>query len=161
VSTATAEDPDALCGAAIRVFTRHGWHPTSTCDTEARTVETGNVRFKELQWNDGGDGSMSVGSLRVIVSKGAIEVAASCHRIGDSAEVTEDAPCPAEAEQTKQSLTQDIISESHSVAGARRVHDQTPPSPPPAATGCAKDTDCKGDRVCAQGACVDPAPKNL
>ena len=28
------------------------------------------------------------------------------------------------------------------------------PGPPPA--GCAKDTDCKGDRICVQGACVDP-----
>jgi hypothetical protein len=26
------------------------------------------------------------------------------------------------------------------------------------ATGCTKDTDCKGDRICQAGACVDPAP---
>ena len=24
--------------------------------------------------------------------------------------------------------------------------------------GCTKDTDCKGDRICAAGMCVDPAP---
>jgi hypothetical protein len=35
------------------------------------------------------------------------------------------------------------------------------PAPPPAgsAPGCSKDTDCKGDRVCAQGQCADPAVK--
>ena len=33
----------------------------------------------------------------------------------------------------------------------------TPPSQPPAAaSGCSFDTQCKGDRVCVQGACVDP-----
>jgi hypothetical protein len=26
----------------------------------------------------------------------------------------------------------------------------------PVATGCGKDTDCKGNRICIQGACVDP-----
>jgi hypothetical protein len=32
-----------------------------------------------------------------------------------------------------------------------------PSSQPPAApSGCSFDTQCKGDRVCAQGACVDP-----
>src|SRR6185503_12480920 len=25
-------------------------------------------------------------------------------------------------------------------------------------TGCAKDTDCKGDRICRDGACADPSP---
>ncbi len=25
-----------------------------------------------------------------------------------------------------------------------------------AASGCTKDTDCKGDRICASGACVNP-----
>ncbi len=30
---------------------------------------------------------------------------------------------------------------------------------PAAADGCAKDSDCKGDRVCNAGACVDPAAK--
>jgi hypothetical protein len=28
----------------------------------------------------------------------------------------------------------------------------------PCPTGCGKDTDCKGDRVCEAGACVDPRP---
>ncbi len=27
-----------------------------------------------------------------------------------------------------------------------------------AVAGCEKDTDCKGDRICDQGECVDPAP---
>jgi hypothetical protein len=25
--------------------------------------------------------------------------------------------------------------------------------------GCTKDTDCKGDRICVDGDCVDPSPK--
>ena len=30
---------------------------------------------------------------------------------------------------------------------------------PPAAAGCGKDTDCKGDRICVSGACTDPPPR--
>jgi len=29
-------------------------------------------------------------------------------------------------------------------------------SGPPASVGCTKDTDCKGDRICASGTCVEP-----
>jgi hypothetical protein len=32
------------------------------------------------------------------------------------------------------------------------------PPPQQAAVGCAKDTDCKGDRVCESGRCVNPSP---
>jgi len=32
-------------------------------------------------------------------------------------------------------------------------------APAPAGAGCAKDVDCKGDRVCEQGHCVDPAAR--
>src|SRR6185295_1738217 len=32
------------------------------------------------------------------------------------------------------------------------------PSRPAVPAGCAKDTDCKGERVCERGACVEPAP---
>lgn len=39
----------------------------------------------------------------------------------------------------------------------------TPPTPPPATPaqmpGCGKDTDCKGDRICVSGACVEPPAK--
>jgi ankyrin repeat protein len=31
-----------------------------------------------------------------------------------------------------------------------------PAAPPPAPAGCGKDTDCKGDRVCVKGECVEP-----
>lgn len=31
-----------------------------------------------------------------------------------------------------------------------------PPSAPPTATGCQYDTQCKGDRICKEGQCVDP-----
>lgn len=34
-----------------------------------------------------------------------------------------------------------------------------PDGAPPAEPGCAKDVDCKGDRVCVGGACVDPPAK--
>jgi hypothetical protein len=29
----------------------------------------------------------------------------------------------------------------------------------PCLTGCGKDTDCKGDRICVNGACQDPPPR--
>ncbi len=33
-----------------------------------------------------------------------------------------------------------------------------PPPPSPAVAGCTKDTDCKGDRICESGRCVEPPP---
>jgi hypothetical protein len=35
----------------------------------------------------------------------------------------------------------------------------TPTAATPSGTGCSKDTDCKGDRVCVQGQCADPAAR--
>lgn len=32
----------------------------------------------------------------------------------------------------------------------------TAPAAPPTSGGCTKDTDCKGDRICSKGACVNP-----
>src|SRR5690349_11397999 len=50
------------------------------------------------------------------------------------------------------------------VVGARAPAVSTPPAaPPPVApppaptTGCQYDTQCKGERICVQGACVNPA----
>ncbi len=34
-----------------------------------------------------------------------------------------------------------------------------PASPAVPTAGCSRDTDCKGDRICVQGACAEPAPK--
>jgi Protein of unknown function (DUF2846) len=34
---------------------------------------------------------------------------------------------------------------------------QAAPPPEVPAAGCSKDSDCKGDRICTAGACVDPA----
>lgn len=41
---------------------------------------------------------------------------------------------------------------------------KAPVAPPPAAAaeasgGCSRDTDCKGDRICVQGSCAEPAAK--
>ena len=41
-------------------------------------------------------------------------------------------------------------------SGAPRL---PPPQPPAAAGGCSFDTQCKGDRVCQKGECVDPPAK--
>lgn len=42
-------------------------------------------------------------------------------------------------------------------AGCGDQNDKGPP--PPAATGCVKDTDCKGDRVCDHGQCSEDHPR--
>jgi len=48
-------------------------------------------------------------------------------------------------------------------AGSRAVPTLTqasmPATPAPAAGGCTFDTQCKGDRVCAKGECVEPKSK--
>jgi hypothetical protein len=60
-----------------------------------------------------------------------------------------------------------------SAAPPREAASATPAAPAPAAaspeasatpatpclTGCGKDTDCKGDRICVKGACQDPASR--
>jgi hypothetical protein len=38
------------------------------------------------------------------------------------------------------------------------VAQPTPPPAAPSGTGCQYDTQCKGDRICENGACVAPAP---
>lgn len=48
------------------------------------------------------------------------------------------------------------VEEAPPANGAPRL---PPPQPPAAAGGCSFDTQCKGDRVCAQGVCVDPPAK--
>jgi hypothetical protein len=154
LSQATTEDPDALCGAAVRVFTRKGWKPSNTCNTEARTVETGGVGYRELGW---GEDAQGTASFRAIVSSGQFEVGATCSRT-DEAKVVTQVDCPAATQQTKQALANDIINESHTMAGARRVRDQplAGGTPAPAGNGCTKDTDCKETRICSSGACIDP-----
>jgi hypothetical protein len=42
--------------------------------------------------------------------------------------------------------------------GATPATTGTVASAPPAG-GCSKDTDCKGDRICVEAACVDPPPR--
>ena len=159
LSQPTSEDPDALCGAAIRVFLRKGWHPTNTCDSEARTVESSTVLYKDLGWSDGGNGTRTGSSVRVIVSTGRIEIGVSCMPLDDNGKPAAAIGCPLQSQELKNALAQEIIQESHSVAGAKRVRDQPPaPAPAPPAGGCTKDTDCKGDRVCQRGECVDPTP---
>ena len=41
-------------------------------------------------------------------------------------------------------------------SGAGTAPDPGAPTAAPPAAGCAKDTDCKGDRLCVKGECVDP-----
>lgn len=38
-------------------------------------------------------------------------------------------------------------------------HDIAAPAAGLAPAGCAKDTDCKSDRICAEGRCTDPRPR--
>jgi hypothetical protein len=157
VSVKTTEDPDALCAAAERVFLRRGWGLQSdTCATEARAVVSSGVAFKDLDL--GADTNMTA-SFRVIVSSGRLEIATSCNRVSEG-KVLPSEDCPATIGPKKDALVQEIVSESHSVAGGKRVRGgagQPAPDAPPQ-TGCTKDVDCKGDRVCSRGECVDPSP---
>jgi hypothetical protein len=51
-----------------------------------------------------------------------------------------------------------VVGVAYNCAAAKPAHPAPPTTtPPPAApAGCAKDTDCKGDRICQAGACTDP-----
>ena len=54
------------------------------------------------------------------------------------------------------SLVEQLIGKT---ANAVPLAAPTAPAQAQAAAGCAKDTDCKGERVCVKGECVEPAPK--
>jgi hypothetical protein len=43
--------------------------------------------------------------------------------------------------------------------GKSAVTAATPTAAAPSGSGCSKDIDCKGDRVCVQGQCADPAAR--
>ncbi len=153
----TREDPDALCAAAERVFLRKGWGIQSdTCNTEGRAVVSGGVSFKDLEL--GADTNMTA-SFRVIVSTGKLEIATSCARVVEG-KVQPNETCSADVTPKKDALAQEIVNESHSVAGGKRVRggagEASAPAPAPGTAGCTKDVDCKGDRVCSRGECVDP-----
>jgi hypothetical protein len=56
-----------------------------------------------------------------------------------------------------------LVSRFPSGAGGQSATSPAASPPPPFTTGpgCSKDTDCKGDRVCVQGQCADPAVKSV
>ena len=62
------------------------------------------------------------------------------HRISDRSDEPRATPKP------KKSPTKSI----------KKAPVSVPDDPPPAASGCSKDTDCKGDRICERGTCVNP-----
>lgn len=147
----TTQDPDALCAAAVRVFLRKNWgFQQNSCNTEARAVVTKWFKFEDIgiQWP-------YMGSYRVLVSRGRLEIYTACGCQGDDQRVQtgSDCGCPAdqrppEVTQKEQELANEILAEAHSVAGGKRVRES--------ASGCTKDTDCKGDRICSNGRCMNP-----
>jgi hypothetical protein len=51
-----------------------------------------------------------------------------------------------------------LVSRFPSGPGGQLAPSSASPSPPAGSeAGCAKDTDCKGDRICVQGQCAEPA----
>jgi len=82
----------------------------------------------------------------------------------EAASATPAAPAPAAAvlvapaaQATPRPAGPSPASATPSPAAARPEASTTPATP--CLTGCGKDTDCKGDRICVKGACQDPASR--
>ena len=173
LTTNTEEDPDALCAGAERVFLRHALPLRSdTCATEARVLVSDYVSFERLKLIAQNEDAARVHkSFSVIISRKTVEISATCATLQGEGKMSPPVDCSAHYETTqdpsaitKDRLLKEILAESRLVAGARRTREQssTPSGaalPPPAASGCSKDTDCKGDRVCVKGECADPTAK--
>lgn len=173
ITTNTEEDPDALCAGAERVFLRHAIHLQSdTCATEARALVTEYVSFDRLKIaHPQGNGGYYHKAFSIIISRGTIEVSASCASLSDK-QMSPPNDCSTFYESaqdptavTKDSLLKEILAEARLVAGAKRVREQsttaapavTPErSQPATGAGCSKDADCKGARICVKTECVDP-----
>ena len=173
LTTNTEEDPDALCAGAERVFLRHALPLRSdTCATEARVIVTDFASFERLKLITPYENAAQVHkSFSVIISRKTVEISAICATGEGDGKLSPPGDCSAHyattrdpSAITKDRLLNEIMAESRLVAGARRTREQssTPSGaalPSPAASGCSKDTDCKGDRVCVKGECADPAAK--
>jgi hypothetical protein len=79
------------------------------------------------------------------------EAQAKCDRLmGVKPAVAAPAPPPAAVEAAAPAVAAPAVVATPAVVG-------TPAAP--CLTGCGKDTDCKGERICAKGECVDPPAK--
>jgi hypothetical protein len=142
VRVSTAQDPDALYAAAVRVFVRRGWGLQAR-DPNARVVET---EWVETQ-------SFVDASYRVIINQGQLELFTSCRRRDGFNRVM--ARCddgnerPVGYTEREQELARDIVAETATVA-APRTAAPVPTSSGRGAGECVKT--CGQDRTaCSKG----------
>jgi len=166
--SAAGQDPNALYDATLRVLHRKGLRIMSA-DRNTREVRTRWFRFHELGLVPGADGEDYAGSFRVTIRGDAVEVFTSCDWMNDLDRLSRPQACgegerPDGIHDKEVELAINIIDESR-VVTARAITEVQPaprplPHPPePPAPGCTRDTECKGDRVCIDGGCVDsPEP---
>jgi hypothetical protein len=101
------------------------------------------------------------------------EAEARCERlVHPEAPAATAAPVPAEAAstpapgpsatpagQTATVLAPAVVPVAAAVPAVAPAAPAPATSATPCLTGCGKDTDCKGDRICVKGECVDPPPR--
>jgi hypothetical protein len=164
------EDPDAVYAAAVRVLERKGWG-ILFADRYLREVRTNWFPFRDIGLGAAGAGEYS-GAWQVKIAGGRIQVFTACYRTGDSEPLHRVEMCPPDERpeglrERELELAADILDEAHAPAApvTAGVASSTPydvpneatQSPPPdAAAGCARDIECKGDRICQRGECTDP-----
>jgi hypothetical protein len=60
-----------------------------------------------------------------------------------------------QAQLAKEAMLRQQCDEVTRAMGARPGYENATPTPPPT-TGCGRDLDCKGDRICRAGRCESP-----
>lgn len=147
-----SEPPDALYGAAVRVFVRRGWGFQAR-DPVARTIETSWIKY------DGMKGVVL--SHRIMVDRGHVQIFSSCMS-SELGGPCKDGHRPAGTQEAEERVVAEIVAEARLMSASDRS--APPPSPKPVRSGesakecvsvCGKDRDsCQ--RGCAKSTkCLD------
>jgi hypothetical protein len=163
------EDPDAVYAAALRVLERKGWGIEYT-DSYLHEVRTAWFPFRDIGLSTGSTPNYSYSAAwKVKIAGGRIQVFTDCYWTIDlephRVERCPDDERPEGLRERELELAADILDEAHAPAAPAALRGPSatstttaPPrsSPTPVLMGCASDVECKGDRLCQGGECVDP-----
>jgi hypothetical protein len=149
------EDPDAVYDAAVHVLARKGWG-ILVADPGSHEIRTQWFPFRDIGLTLGPEGDYAA-QWRVRIAQDRIEVFTGCSWISDWDRTTRPEPCPEGARpeglrERELELAADILDEARTprTVGGIGTGAASP------AVGCSRDIECKNERICRDGRCVDP-----
>jgi hypothetical protein len=144
-------DSDAVYRATLRVFARRGW-PVESTSADLREVRSQPVPFLRLGLTSGMVDEDYGASVAVRIGDDAIEVRTTCawsveaEPLNGSSQACADGEMPEGLHQRELDLVADILDDAATRPGSG------------AGSGCTRDVECKGARICEDGRCADPPP---